>query len=117
MGAHGEPGVSREKLVTSDELVAKMMDLMMVDLPFQSGDEVALCINNLGSTTMMEMLIANRQINRILRDRGIRVHDSAIGAYITTQEMAGFSITLMKLDDELKRYYDMPIKSFGYTKC
>lgn len=117
MGAHGEPGVSREKLVTSDELVAKMMDLLLVDLPFQSGDEVALCINNLGSTTMMEMLIANRQINRILRDRGIRVHDSAIGAYITAQEMAGFSITLMKLDDELKRYYDMPIKSFGYTKC
>lgn len=116
MGLHGEPGVSREMLLPADALVEKMMDKILVDLPFQSGDEVALLINDLGSTTMMELLIVNRKVRQILREKNIAVHDTVIGSYCTCQEMAGFSITLMKLDEELKKYYDMPVSSLGYVK-
>lgn len=116
MGLHGEPGVSREKLLPADLLVEKMMDEILADLPFRKGDEVALLVNDLGSTTMMELLIVNRKVRQILRERGMAVHDTVIGSYCTCQEMAGFSITLLKLDDELKKYYDQPAASLGYTK-
>ena len=117
MGMHCEPGVSREKLLPADALVDKMMDKILADLPFRRGDEVCLLINDLGATTMMELLIVNRRVRRILRERGIQVYDTCMGSFATCQEMAGFSITLMRLDDELKRYYDMPAQSFGFTKA
>jgi dihydroxyacetone kinase-like protein len=116
MGLHGEPGVSRQKLLPADALVEQMMDKILADLPFQSGDEVALLINDLGSTTMMELLIVNRKVRQILRAKNIAVHDTAIGSYCTCQEMAGFSISMLKLDEELKTYYDMPASSLGYVK-
>lgn len=116
MGLHGEPGVSRQKLLPADPLVEQMMDKILVDLPFQSGDEVALLINDLGSTTMMELLIVNRKVRQILRGKNITVYDTVVGSYCTCQEMAGFSITLLKLDEELKKYYDMPASSLGYSK-
>jgi dihydroxyacetone kinase-like protein len=116
MGVHGEAGVWREKMVASDVLVAKMVDLILDDLPFKHGDEVCLLINDMGATTMMELLIANRKTRQILRDKGISVYDSIVGPFFTTQEMAGFSITMMKLDDELKSYYDLPARSLGWTK-
>lgn len=116
MGVHGEPGVSREKMLPADVLVEKMMEKILADLPFVAGDEVCLLINDLGATTMMELLIVNRKVRQILRAKGIEVYDSLLGSYCTTQEMAGFSITLIRLDDELKRYYDMPADSFGLKK-
>ena len=116
MGAHGEAGVSRQKLLPADAVADQLMDKILNDLPFQSGDEVALLINNLGATTMMEMLIVNRRIRQILDERGIKVHRTDVGTWLTVQEMAGFSVTLMKLDDELKRYLDMPAESLGYSR-
>jgi phosphoenolpyruvate---glycerone phosphotransferase subunit DhaK len=116
MGLHGEPGVSREKLLPADALVDKMMAKILEDLPFRVGDEVVLLINDLGSTTMLELLIVNRKARHILHEHHIRVYDTVIGSYCTCQEMAGFSITLLKLDDELKTYYDMPASSLGYTR-
>lgn len=116
MGLHGEPGVSREKMLAADPLVEKMMDKLISDLPFKEGDEVCLLINDLGATTMMELLIVNRKVAQILRDKKISVHDTIIGSYCTCQEMAGFSISLMKLDKELKQYYDMPADSLGFKK-
>ena len=116
MGLHGEAGVSRGKMLPADLLVEKMLGRILADLPFESGDEVCLLINDLGATTMMELLIVNRKVRHILRDRDIEVHDTIMGSFCTSQEMAGFSISLMKLDNELKRYYDMPASSFGYTK-
>ncbi len=116
MGLHGEPGVSRKKMLPADALVEQMMDLILRDLPFQRGDQVCLLINDLGATTMMELLIANRKAHQVLADKDITVYDTVIGSYCTSQEMAGFSITLMRLDDELKTYYDMPASSFGFTK-
>ena len=116
MGLHGEPGVSREKLLPADPLVDKMMTKILADLPFSAGDDVALLVNDLGATTMMELLIVNRRARQILRNKGLRVHDTVIGSYCTCQEMAGFSITLLKLDEELKKYYDLPARSVGFVK-
>lgn len=116
MGAHGEAGVSRQKLLPADAVADQLMDKILNDLPFERGDEVALLINNLGATTMMEMLIVNRRIRQILDERGIKVHRTDVGTWLTVQEMAGFSVTLMRLDDELKRYLDMPAESLGYSR-
>ena len=100
----------------ADPLAEKMLDKIITDLPFKTGDEVCLLINDLGATTFMELLIVNRKVAQVLRDKGIKVYDTLIGSYCTCQEMAGFSITLMKLDDELKKYYDMPVSSLGFSK-
>lgn len=116
MGLHGEPGVSREKLLLADDLVDKMMDKLLPDLPFTSGDRVCLLVNDLGATTMMELLIVNRRVHDILKREGIHIHDTVIGSYCTCQEMAGFSISLMKLSDELKVYYDTPADSLSFRK-
>jgi dihydroxyacetone kinase-like protein len=116
MGLHGEPGVSREKMLSADDLVDKMLERLIADLPFQSGDEVALLINDLGATTFMELLIVNRRAHEFLGTGGIHVYDTILGSHCTCQEMSGFSITLMKLDEELKEYYDMPAASLGYTR-
>ena len=115
MGAHGEAGVKRQKMVPADAIVDQMMALILQDLPFVRGDEVALLINNLGSSTMMELLIANRRVRQILDREGIRVHRTWIGVWLTSMEMAGFSISLLKLDAELKHYIDLPSSSFGFT--
>lgn len=116
MGLHGEQGVSREKMMPADILVEKMLSRILEDLPFSSNDRVCLLINNLGASTMMELLIVNRRARAILNDKGIKVHNTLIGSYCTSQEMAGFSITLLKLDDELQEYFDMPASSFAFTK-
>lgn len=116
MGAHGEAGVTRQKLSTADEIAEQLLDKLLSDLPFGRGDEVALLINNLGATTMMEMLIVNRRIRQILEKEGITVYRTDVGTWLTVQEMAGFSVTLMKLDDELKHYLDLPCQSVGYSR-
>ena len=116
MGAHGEPGVYRSKLMPADALVDMMVARLLADLPFAGGDEVCALVNGSGATTMMELLIVNRRLQHLLAEAGIRVHDTVIGEFLTTQEMAGFSITFMKLDEELCRYYDMPADSFAFKK-
>lgn len=116
MGVHGEPGVGRQKMTSADALTAQMLERLLADLPFHKGDSVCLLVNSLGSTTMMECLIVNRAARALLAERGISVHATDIGPYVTCQEMAGFSITLMRLDDELRRLYDLPADSVGYRK-
>lgn len=115
MGAHGEKGVKRQKMSTADDIVDQMMAPILRDLPYRPGDEVALLINNLGASTMFELLIANRRVRQILAREGIAVHRSFVGSWLTSQEMAGFSISLMRLDGELKHYLDLPASSFGFT--
>ncbi len=116
MGAHGEAGVYRQKIAPADRVADQIMEALLKDLPFTQGDEIALLINNLGATTMMEMLVVNRRVRQILKDRGITVHRTFMGTWLTVQEMAGFSVTLMKLDDELKHYLDLPCDSFGLSR-
>lgn len=117
MGIHGEKGVGLIPMTTADELAPQLLDLIFADdLPFNAGDEVVLFVNSLGSTTMMELLIINRKVKQLLREKGIKVHDTIIGPLVTCQEMAGFSISLTKLDDELKPLWDMACQSVCYTK-
>lgn len=117
MGAHGEPGILRQKLGTADAIVDQMMARILEDLPFVAGDEVALLLNNLGSTTLMEMLIVNRRVRKVLADAGIAVYRTDLGNFLTCQEMAGMSISLLRLDDELKVYLDAPARSVGYSRA
>ena len=116
MGAHGEAGVHRQKLAPADAVADQLAEALLSDLPFAAGDEIALLLNNLGATTMMEMLVVNRRLRQILADRGITVHRTLMGTWLTVQEMAGFSVTMMRLDEELKRYLDMPCDSFGLSR-
>jgi len=117
MGLHGEAGVARRKIMPADELVDFMLERILPDLPYQAGDRVALLVNNLGSTTMMELLIVYRRAAQVLAAKGIAIHDGVLGSYCTSQEMAGFSISLLKLDEELERYYDMPAQSLSFVKA
>lgn len=116
MGLHGEPGVKRGKMQPADSLVDQILELIIADLPFKSGDEVCLLVNGFGATTRMELLIAMRRALKKLAEKDIKVHDAQAGNYATCQEMAGFSITLMRLDDELKKYYDRPAWSPAFYK-
>lgn len=117
MGIHGEQGVGVEPMMSADDLTVKMIDLIFGDdLSFESGDEVVVLVNSLGSTTLMECLIVLKKVKQILSERGVIIHDIITGNLVTCQEMAGLSISLTKLDDELKPLWDMPCSSLGYTK-
>lgn len=117
MGIHGEQGVGVEKMMPADDLTTKMMDLIFGDdLSLESGDEVVVLINSLGSTTLMECLIVLKKVKQILSDRGVKAYDIITGQKVTCQEMGGLSISLTKMDEELKPLWDMPCSSLGYTK-
>ncbi len=106
VGIHGEPGIAREKLATADELAVRMVDLLAGDLPFNSGDEVALLINGLGGTPLQELYLFNNSVVNAMNDKNLKIYKTFVGNYMTSIDMAGASISLLKLDDELKRYLD-----------
>lgn len=116
MGLHGEPGVARRALMSADELTDMMVDRLFEKAQVRAGETVAVLLNDLGSTTYMELLIANRRLQQRLSDAGVTVHDTVIGSFCTTQEMAGFSISLLKLEGELTELYDMEADSVAFTK-
>lgn len=111
MGIHGEPGIDRGKLMTADETVKIMLDHIMSDFEYKSGDEAAVIINGLGATPPEELYIIYRRVYLTLRDKGIKIHRNYIGEFATSMEMAGMSISLLKLDEELKKLIDMPCDS------
>lgn len=108
MGIHGEPGTRRGKMISADEIVNEMMDAILPDLPYEKGDEVAVLVNGLGGTPLEEQYVVYRQIDKILKEKGIAVYHSYVGEYATSMEMAGFSISLLKLDAELKELLAAP---------
>ena len=108
MGIHGEPGVSREPLRSADALTDDIMDRIFAEMPAGRGDRVAVLVNSLGSTPLMELYVLNRRVKQRLDERGIAVHATWVGNYCTSLEMAGASITLMLLDDELTPLLDRP---------
>lgn len=116
LGIHGEPGIKRQKLMFADEMAADLVKLLLKESGIQPGDEICTCVNGLGSTTLMELCILNRKVDSLLRENGISIYDTEINSYVTTQEMAGASVTFFKLDPELKSYYDMPCSSPYYKK-
>ncbi|MEO0822766.1 MAG: dihydroxyacetone kinase subunit DhaK [Pseudomonadota bacterium] len=118
MGAHGEPGVERRaSLPSAEELGREMTRLVAEDLPYGSGDRVALLLNNLGASTMMELLIVNRTVRAALGEAGVEVARTDLGPYLTCQEMAGFSLTLMRLDAEIERWLAAPCASPAYSQA
>ena len=108
VGIHGEPGIAREKLATADELAEKMIDKIVSDIPYKEGDEVALLINGLGATPLMELYLLNNSATAAISKRGIKIYKTFVGNYMTSIDMAGASITLLKLDDEMKALLDSP---------
>ncbi|WP_179039303.1 dihydroxyacetone kinase subunit DhaK [Rhizobium leguminosarum] len=108
MGIHGEPGVAREPLKPADEVTDELMDSILREMNAARGDRVAVLVNSLGSTPMMELYIMMRRVKSRLDDAGLILHTSLVGNYCTSLEMAGASITVMHLDDELQRLIDLP---------
>jgi dihydroxyacetone kinase-like protein len=111
MGIHGEPGVRRGPLATADEIAEELLRSILADLPYRRGDDVGVLVNGLGATPKEELYILYRSVDRILAGEGIRVHRVWVGEYATSLEMAGTSITLLRLDDELKRLVDAPAET------
>ena len=113
IGIHGEPGRERVKLAPAAEIVERLMTPVLEDLPFEDGDEVLAFVNSMGGTPLLELYVVYNDLQRFLGERGIRITRNLIGPYITSLEMAGCSITLLKLDDELTRLWDAPVKTAG----
>jgi dihydroxyacetone kinase-like protein len=111
MGIHGEPGVKREKLQTADEIAERMTNAILADMPLRSGDRAAVMVNGLGATPPEELYILYRKTHTILVERGIKIHRAYIGEFATSMEMAGASLTLFRLDDELAALLDHPARS------
>jgi len=108
MGIHGEPGIEKGPLKPADDVVETMMNAILEDLPYESGDEVAVLMNGLGATPLEELYVMYRKVNEMLKAKGISVFHVYTGEYATSMEMAGASISLLKLDDELKKYLAQP---------
>jgi dihydroxyacetone kinase-like protein len=113
IGIHGEPGRERRKLAPSAEIVEALTGPIVSDLPFKEGDEVLAFVNSMGGTPLIELYVVFNDLYKFLTKRGIEIARNLIGPYITSLEMAGCSITLLKLDDELKQLWDAPVKTPG----
>ncbi|AXI09985.1 dihydroxyacetone kinase subunit DhaK [Oceanobacillus zhaokaii] len=106
IGIHGESGIERKEISTADEIASELVNKILEDGIHENGDEVAVMINGLGSTPEMELYVVNSKVNETLIEKGIHVYKTFVGEYMTALEMAGFSVTLLKLDDELKSLLD-----------
>jgi len=111
VGIHGEPGRERRKLTNADAIVDELLDAVVTDLPYSSGDRVALMINGLGGTPISELYILYRRAHQQLADRGIDVGRSYVNEYCTSLDMAGASLTLVRLDEEIERLLEAPAET------
>ncbi|MGL5867554.1 dihydroxyacetone kinase subunit DhaK [Clostridium chrysemydis] len=106
MGIHGEPGTHREKISTANEITDQLLDKILKDMPLDKGSEVAVMVNGLSGTPLMELYIVNKRVREVLNSKGINIHKTFVGEFMTSLEMAGCSVTLIKLDNELKELLD-----------
>jgi dihydroxyacetone kinase-like protein len=111
VGIHGEPGRKRVPLAPADEIVDMLMGPILDEGIFNSGDNVLAFVNGMGGTPLIELYIVYRRVAEILAGKGVTISRNLVGSYITSLEMAGTSITLLKLDDELTRYWDAPVNT------
>ncbi len=109
IGIHGEPGRARVPLENADGIVARLLEPIVEDLPFREGDRVLLFTNSMGGTPLLELYLAHGIAERLLADRGIVVERRLVGPFVTSLEMQGMSLTLLKLDDELRDLWDAPV--------
>ncbi len=115
MGIHGEPGVEVRKMMTADEIALMIVDYITKDMPLAQGDEISVLVNGLGATPLEELYIVYRKVHRILADMGVGIYMPHIGEYATSMEMAGLSVSVLKLDDELKELLSYPADTPFYT--
>ena len=111
IGIHGEPGRERMKLEPADRIVDRLLEPVLADLPFRSGDRVLAFVNGMGGTPLLELYVVYAEVARIAAEHGLTIERNLVGNYITSLEMQGCSITLLKLDDEMTRYWDAPVNT------
>jgi dihydroxyacetone kinase-like protein len=116
IGHHGEPGIRVDTLRPASEMAKMMVDVVVPDLPFSRGDEVAALVSGLGATPVMELYIVYGAVADLLSKAGLRVYRPYVGNYFTSLEMMGVTLTLMKLDPELKELIDMEADCMGLTQ-
>lgn len=116
MGIHGEPGTHREKLRTAAEITAHLTGKVMDDLGLKAGEEVAVLINGLGGTPTMELMICNKTVAELLHEAKVKVHRTIVGEFMTSLEMAGFSVSILRLDDELKALLEAPAETAAWRQ-
>nr|WP_321464076.1 dihydroxyacetone kinase subunit DhaL [uncultured Cohaesibacter sp.] len=115
MGVHGEPGMRRAKIETAEEITDELMGLILDEMAPEEGEELAVLVNGLGATGLMELYLIHRRVAQILSGKKIRIHHSWVGEYCTSMEMAGASVTLIKLDEDLKSLLDHPCHTPALT--
>lgn len=115
IGHHGEPGIEVAPLETAAQIAGRMCSVILPDLPFCEGDETVVLVSGLGSTPLMELYILYNEVQKIMESKGIRIYRSFVGNYFTSLEMAGATLSVMKLDDELKACIDYEARSIGMT--
>jgi dihydroxyacetone kinase-like protein len=113
VGIHGEPGRERMKMKQASEIVDMMATAIVDDLPFNKGDQVLAFVNGMGGTPLIELYVVFNELNKLLSGRGITISRNLIGSYITSLEMAGCSITLLKLSDDFTKLWDAPVNTVG----
>jgi dihydroxyacetone kinase-like protein len=113
IGIHGEPGRFREKIGPASQIAERLMTPVVEDLPFSSGDRVLAFMNGMGGTPLIELYVMYGEVARLAQEHGLKIERNLIGNYITSLEMQGCSITLLKLDDEMLRYWDAPVNTPG----
>lgn len=116
IGHHGEPGIEVVPLESAEQIARRMCDVILTDLPFKSGDEVVVLLSGLGSTPLMEQYILYGEVEKILESKGIKVHKSLVGNYFTSLEMAGATLSVMRLDDELKECFDYEADAVSFKQ-
>lgn len=113
IGHHGEPGIEVCPIQTAAEMAKRMVDVVVPDYPFAEGDEVVVLVSGLGATPVMELYVLYDEIDKLLNEKGIKIHKAYVGNYFTSLEMMGATLTIMKLDEELKELIDMPSNCMG----
>jgi len=116
LGIHGEPGVEKTKIKPAAEIAHNLFDSIVEDLPFKPGDEVALLVNGLGATPIMELYILNKTVQELCQKKGLKVYKTYVDEYMTSLEMAGASISMLKLDQELKELLDFPADTLAFKQ-
>lgn len=116
MGLHGEPGIERTKMMPCSDMVDRMYREIKEEMNLKPGDEIAVLVNGLGSTPLLELNLVYYELYKHMHKDGLKVYDAEVKTYCTCMEMGGFSITFLRLDDELKEYYDAPCYSPYYAK-
>jgi phosphoenolpyruvate---glycerone phosphotransferase subunit DhaK len=111
IGIHGEPGRFREKIGPASQIAERLVTPIVEDLPFESGDRVLAFVNGMGGTPLIELYVMYAEVAKLLEGHGLQIERNLVGNFITSLEMQGCSITLLKVDDEIVRYWDAPVNT------